>query len=71
MQMIFVVVVLLILVSCCLMRYAAMQLHGGGGKHGRGGGAGIRVFALYCSGIWHITGLVGLSFCVQDAYHLV
>ena len=70
-QMILVDVFFLILDSCCLMRYAAMQFCGGSGKHGKGGGEGIRMLPLYCSGIWHITGLVGLSLCVHVAYCLV
>ncbi len=48
-----------------------MQLCGGSGKHGKGGGEGIGVLPLYCSGIQHITGLVGSSLCVHVAYHLV
>ena len=66
--MILVDVFFLILDLCCLMRYATTQLCGGSGKHGNGGGDGIEVLPLYCSGIWHIVGLVGSSLCVHVAY---
>src|SRR6266436_1625064 len=66
-----VIVVFFVFNTCCLIKYAATQFFGGGGKQGRGGATWIGMFSLCCSGIRHITGFDGSSFCVWVAYRSV